>query len=421
MLINIILSKLKTYFLFLVLLMFGTLPLMVTRIFHLSSSTAPGVLILMVFLFLFVYRFIPRLRKIPKNIFLFFIFSLIYLTIQHLLIGGWDERAYQSLVLLIFVFLIAYLSVFLINKINIKILFDAIKMLVYTLTTIALLNIFTNYKIGISFGYAKAVFPFGEPSHFALFSGMFYTAYFIFSKSIVQKALTIVVTTLLAILFPNTTMLFFSFLLVLLLVKLNFKNIIIILISFLVAYNIILTSDYFLNRINITESSNNLSALVYLQGIDYSVKSLVNTNGLGLGFQMMGSQDPSEITKSIIRYLGNPNSDGVNREDGGFLAAKIITEFGLFGIILVLYYLFLFLKAMRYLKNMAKPNEYNENFKMLLAYSMIYSFSAYVFIRGIGYFNPSVFIFLVALLYSLIFDNKKKVTYYNINKKEYIG
>jgi len=344
------------------------------------------------------------MQRISKKLFYFFLSFILYILLQHAYVGTWNQKAYLSLPVLFFMMVVAYLAAFLLKKLDISILIKVINFVTYILISIALLNIFTNYSIGVSYGYAKAIFPFGEPSHFALFSGVFFVLYILFSTTLLRKIFIIGISTLLAILFPNTTMLIFPILMVLLLIKINIKNIILILLMVFIFYNTLSTINYFSERLNISEHSNNVSSLVYLQGLDDAKTSFVETKGLGLGFQMMGTQPPSEITLQIIYYLGNKNSKGINRQDGGFLASKIVAELGLFGIFLLIIYVYLFSKSFFYLKK----NSACRDPKITLIYGIIYSFIVYLIIRGIGYFNPSVFIFLVSFFYYMKFIQAEK-------------
>jgi hypothetical protein len=396
---NIQRNNLRVYVLYIGLFLLGILPSRASFLLN-ASSAALGIFIFTLLLLVFIYKYIPKLWKIPKRLFLFIILFIIYALIQHLFIGSWNERAYTSIAALFYIFIISYLSAWLFNKIDFIVFFKAIKILVYTLVIIAFVNILAGKALGVG------VFPFGEPSHYALFSGVFFMIYFILSKSMVNKVLILLVTISLSILFPNTTMLIYAFLMLSLLIQLNYKKIILVSIVFFLMFNIVSNSDYFKNRINISKDSKNLSALVYFQGLDYAKKSLINTNGLGLGFQMMGTQKPSETTILIKRILNDLEGEGLNRYDGGFLAAKIITEFGIFGILILIGYFYLFIRSFFYLRSYIYIKNCKYNPKLVVVSSIFFSFFVEVYVRGIGYFSPGVFIFLVA--FSFYFKFKKE-------------
>jgi len=80
----------------------------------------------------------------------------------------------------------------------------------------------------------------------------------------------------------------------------------------------------------------NLSSLVWLNGWSKAWVSILESRGLGLGFNNMGCGKSSEsgyYSDTIMQATGGIN---LNSEDGSILISKIITEFGLFGILLVL-------------------------------------------------------------------------------------
>lgn len=400
------LYNLKVFTFVFLLILLGILPPVTGAILH-ASSAALGVLIFLVCLFPFIYKYFFFLKVIPVKVVLFYFIFCMYSVIQHVFIGEWQSKSYYSLPVLFFVFTAAYLTAVIIKKIKLNILYKAMKISVYILIFISLYNIFTNYHLAGIYNKSKVVFPFGEPSHYALFSGMLFIVYFVISNSMAEKIFVILVSFFMAIFFPNTTMLIYPLLMIFLLIRLNFTNIIFSLLVFCFFYIFISSLDmgYFLGRIDISSNSENLSALVYLQGIEYAKKSFFDTNALGLGFQMMGTQDTLYITQLIMHQLGQVTGDGVNRYDGGFLAAKIITELGVFGFIILIGYFRLFFKSFFYLRGSMKNNIYDP--KLLIVNSVIFSFIVEIVVRGMGYFSPSLFIFIVALSYYYKFAEKK--------------
>jgi hypothetical protein len=137
--------------------------------------------------------------------------------------------------------------------------------------------------------------------------------------------------------------------------------------------SLVLKYDYFYDRVLFwdAQSSKNLSSLVYLQGIQDAHYSFVSTKGLGLGFQQLGTQKLSEAGLILQELLNN--NTGLNRQDGGFTAAKIIAELGLLGILILLMYLILAKKAFFYLYNYLRGKE--NDLKLALSYGFIYAYS----------------------------------------------
>jgi hypothetical protein len=136
--------------------------------------------------------------------------------------------------------------------------------------------------------------------------------------------------------------------------------------------------------------NSHLSSLVYLQGWVDLYNNILNTYGLGLGFNGMGSllfeeNYPREVILS--RFGLNLNS-----EDGSFLFSKIISEFGLFGLV---FYLIIIYKLILYINK----NQY------IVINTLIFSFLIISFIRSSGYFNGTLLLIIPAL--SIYFTRSK--------------
>jgi hypothetical protein len=178
-------------------------------------------------------------------------------------------------------------------------------------------------------------------------------------------------------------------------------------ISVILVAIILFTHDpYFKERIKFSNSSTNLSALVYKQGVENMYDSTILTKGFGLGFENMGKQPMSRAGKSIMMLTSG--NDSLNRFDGGFFASKLISEFGIFGLTLVIMYLTDFLKSYFFLRH--KTNRESLSIKKIIYNTVFYGFFVEMFVRGVGYFSPQVF--LLTTLYiaekSTIYLNKHK-------------
>lgn len=120
---------------------------------------------------------------------------------------------------------------------------------------------------------------------------------------------------------------------------------------------------------------------------------------------MLGTQPPSIYASMIAKITGDVNIEQ-NRDDGGFLAAKVVAELGYFGIYLMFAYIFYFFKCVQSVRKILLNNQLRENSMLLISYGIIITFSVELFVRSIGYFSPQVFIFLIAAFYLL---NHKKI------------
>lgn len=146
--------------------------------------------------------------------------------------------------------------------------------------------------------------------------------------------------------------------------------------------------DYFKKRLFLDTS--NISVLAYLFGWETAYLSFIDSSGLGVGFNRMGFVGPSggefrEILKSI--GLGE-----LNIYDGTVTGAKLITETGIIGLLLLLLYLYYFINVFKKLKK----GTYKDA-KSLFFSSVFLSMFIEYFVRGVGYFSPNIILFLTSV------------------------
>lgn len=365
-----------------------------------ASSMAGGILISSFLLYVFNIKYWKKLLYIKKKYFLFIIVFLLYVLINTFFAGSLlTTKAYLSLLILFFVFSASNLASDSIANSKNLILYKTIK---YVFLIFLLLGL---YHI-VFIGGPRNPFPFSEASHYALFIGPFAIALYVVSSNRILKSIIIGWLFLAGILFPNTTILTYLTLIILLEVKLNIKNIAFIILAGIILLNIILNNTYFRDRVFFfsNTSSSNLSALVYLQGIQDAYYSFTETKGFGIGFQQLGTQKPSDAGFIIQGLIGNDT--GLNRQDGGFTAAKIIAELGFLGLLILIIYIRIFIRAYVYLTTYMENK--NHDLKLAISYSFIYSYLIELFVRGAGYFTQGSFLFYVALFYLF---NRKKLFY----------
>lgn len=148
---------------------------------------------------------------------------------------------------------------------------------------------------------------------------------------------------------------------------------------------------YFLSRVNINSESDNLSVLVILQGWDIAKNILLSISISGVGFQQFGIINVDSEVLDRVTLLANRE---LNILDGGTTASKIVGEFGIWGIILITLVIFLCLTIF---KRIYASNSAEFDIRQAFFYSSILAFSFELFVRGVGYFSPSVFLFLVGV------------------------
>ena len=384
------------------ILAIGSLPPITYGLFGLYSYM-PGLLIANLLVILLTLGHIKNLKTFRPGFYITIIIIIIYFSLQHLLVGPWTQKSYLSLLPCLFILATSYVASFGLNKPKTESLVKAVGLVFYTLLIIAAINMVAGFKIGEFFGYGhtKPLFPFREPSHFALFVGPLFIAYYVITKNVTKRIFSLLAIVALSLVLPSTTLLCYGGIAILITALTNKRKSSLIMWPVLIfifglTVNIILSSSYFLDRFEFSQSSTNLTAVVYMQGYADTVNSLVISNGLGLGFQMLGTQPPSQYALIISEILGREGSE-LNRQDGGFLAAKLLAELGLLGFALIAIYLLYFYKSFKFIvRNISNDRCPG---KALIGHCIVISFIVEMLGRSTGYFSPSVFIFLVAVFY----------------------
>lgn len=264
--------------------------------------------------------------------------------------------------------------------------FDIDKMMNYSYYLFVVIGIIGCTDIlSLNQNYIKSMFPFSEPSHYAIYLapiliyivrmnklGYIYLIPFIFISFFIQNFTILVVIALAFICRYKLKSLFFLPLIVLYVLNSN------------------INLSYFESRLNISNSNDNLSTLVYLQGLDIIDYSIFTKNGMGMGFQQLGFNGVTFPSTERLRFLLDRD---MNLTDGGFTLAKIIGEFGFLSIIILVLYFKYFYKSFKII--FAK----NSDSKIILCSAFVISYSIELFVRGLGYFNVSLLFLIMAILY----------------------
>lgn len=344
----------------------------------------------------------------------------LYLLIIFLVLFLWGLYAYieynelkpllSSLIVLLFLY--AYIiSISLIrsdlNTIN-KFL-NSLRMLTYLLIFFGWIKLTLGSDFGPYANHPKALFPYAEDSHYALTFAMFSMGFIAGCKNNNIEVFFILINILIFGLFlPSLTMMtVFVLGLTIHFIKKSrgIRYIYFFSILFLstTIFGVLSTIEYFDQRLDIT-AFDNLTLLVWLQGWFVISSSLQFSNWLGVGFQMLGFN--KESLPEISFYIYDFFSTGFyNVEDGGFLAAKIISELGLLGILIIFLYLKFVLSAYKLLTSISVKTELSKKNKILLKIcsGFILAFILEMFLRGLGYFSVGVLITIMAII---IFNNE---------------
>jgi len=247
----------------------------------------------------------------------------------------------------------------------------------------------------------KSVFPFAEPSHFAIAFTPFLLHGCLLNRGLKQVS-WILIGFALAYLLRNLSLVLGTTLAAL--ICLPFKRLVVI--GVLLGLTLeVLDLEYFTSRLDFTFQSQSISALVYRQGWELAADALNRTAGWGIGFQQLGFapfQSPSADLLHRILY-----SDS-NILDGGFLAAKLVAEFGLLGLLVLALYIYLAARlAWRLRKSVARGSPLPPKF--LFSAAVICGFSVELFVRAVGYFSGSAILAVAAILMLANIGNQYRV------------
>lgn len=379
-----------------------------------STSLAAGILAASLFILVLNYKSLINLRisLLPLS-FLLLICITLFITVSYFYIVKSIPKPFYSMVILV-VFLSAFVLAQKISKISYQALSNSTLLVILVLLLLGWLKLLFIPHCCHYTMLEKPVFPFSEESHYALAIGIIAVA-FTFSGKFIWGFFIGINILLLALLFPNLTLLIFSLLIffasLFRLKPIYFKSFILLIpVLIMIVWALFISnSEYYSSRLNFQDTTN-LTALVFLQGWDLAYLNLIETNGLGLGFQMLGSSTTylSPYTDKIVNITGKE----FNLSDGGLLAAKVIAEFGVIAIILIISYIYFILKFIFYgnqiwLKiHLSHDQQYTQELKKrLLISGILFGMLVEVFLRGYGYFSPGVFLALVAMFY--LFPNFK--------------
>ncbi len=355
------------------------------------SSLATGMMIVSLFVILLKHKFII------KKIFLWIIFSAVFSSAFSYFILGQPASLRQLL----------SIFGFFIGGVGISQIFDEctvadqarsvvlwIKKFYFLMVIIGFIGIFMPLRLGPYELLASPIFPFSEPSHYALvYAPMACLALLVCNTR--MRICVCIVSLALAMLMPSLTILVVT--LLLLLLSLSIKSILVlgILVYFSISNVAVVAPDlfnYFFDRLS-DDSSENITRLVYIQGWQNMVSAFSFTSGFGIGFQNLGNEPPGTAT-SILESL---HDSALNRTDGGFLMAKIVGEFGIVGLLFVFFLFILSIAAGFFLRRNIQEFKFGENISYFFPLCAIYMLIVELFIRGVGYFSPSLFFAIFCL------------------------
>jgi len=151
-------------------------------------------------------------------------------------------------------------------------------------------------------------------------------------------------------------------------------------------------TDYYTNRLSDKDETNNISRLVWVQGWEEAQINFYETDGLGVGFQQFGINTPKGETSRTILYL---LKDYTNILDGGTFGAKLLGEFGIFGLVLIGLIVYQSTKSLFFLRS--KKNILLNSPQLIFYHCCIAYFILELCVRSMSYMAPGFFMFMVGI------------------------
>lgn len=363
-----------------------------------QTSFAAGLFLSLCFLLVLLPKVRHRTYSIKTIIIVMAILVTVFMhaILVFVLFPGFDIfRFISSLLFMMFcIFVALHFSYFIQNQPSNNI-DKVVQYLIWFFVLNALIGLL-KFNLYPAWDLEKPVGLFSEPSHFVLsltpvliyacaarFSGyLVYLIFFLIWGFVIESLVAIVLVMLC----------FFMIL--------SFKKMLLVFSSLALFVYFAVDVNYFVQRILLSPESNNLSVIVFLMGWDMAHEIMMATSLWGSGFQQFGV---FEVDSQFVTTIAELGLEGQNQFDGGSTAPKIIGEFGMLGLFIIMLYIYLFLKFFLEIKQQ-RTGEKNK----LLFQVFVIAFALELFVRGVGYFSPGAFLLLVGLM-GLVRKSKKAI------------
>ena len=313
---------------------------------------------------------------------------------------GFTPKGLYSLLFLCFVFLLLFSGDFIVLLLSRKSVLFIIFVIVFFL-------IMDQCKILVLNDGSKSVGLYIEPSHLAIYIMPFFVYAFLCGMN---KFFLLLCVSIVAFLGYSSTFFVIVFLTLSVIYSSHIKSFVwygfIALIIILVVLSNNILMQYFAPTIdrsfgvldsNYAIDSQSLSSLVWLNGWSQAFETFKATLGIGLGFNSMGEGEFQYIGKYSF-YLLTGSGNVLNYNDGSFLASKIISEFGILGVLLIMN------TVIRCWRSIKSYIAYTKDFQSHTDISIhaqraagAISLFVLLFVRGMGYFVMPVFLSYIML------------------------
>ena len=245
----------------------------------------------------------------------------------------------------------------------------------------------------IALSAEKSVFPFTEPSQFTIAISPFLIHAVVTSRRWITRYIWLAVGLGLALVLQNLSMVVLTAVAAALCLPMS--QAVVAVLALLPAMGL-LDLDYYTQRLDLSLQSQSYSSLIYRQGWELAADALARSSGWGIGFQQLGYVPFSSPSADLLRVAIGVDSNVV---DGGFTAAKLLAEFGIFGIVVLIGYLVIAIRCGLALRTQIDASAPRLSPVEALACSSVCGLVIDLFIRGEGYFSGSILLFEAALFF----------------------
>ncbi len=328
-------------------------------------------------------------KAIDKNIlllmflFILFIFSNILSGFFFYNVGYLDEKIIFSVFSISLLFLFSLMLSKKILSFSEETIIQSVSTMYFLLTGCGL---FAAIMVRLGLNPDKNMILFSEPSAFALIYIPFFAFYLHYSRDF-KTIGVIFLAFFISLLVQNLTLMVGIILTTVLVKRIKITYILLpaLCVSMVIyIYGNLYDFSYFTDRLNFVNSTN-LSVLVYVSGVERAFLNLIDSNGIGIGFQQMGMNGIIGDSQKKLQLF---DAGQLNLFDGSFISSKFISEFGAIGFIICVLYVLFTLYSVANFKRKTKISAHN-----VLFYCFMISFLVPLFVRGAGYINPYVIMF----------------------------
>lgn len=375
--------------------------------FGLGVLSFSGLIIALFFIFFSNKKLTFKLPDLVVFVLLFFCFCLVvvhYVFVNQLLLvqnNADDVRFFYGLISIVIVLIAAYCASKMSYCIPDKSMVSIVNFALFFMLLNVLMSSFRVDFFGV--GNIKPSFLFMEPSHIALAASSLIMFAAVTKKSLVSLVIISLVMAW-GLYVENLTTMIVGLMSLVVRARIRliyFSVVICIAIALCSQYLDADDFKYFSERLNFASGSENLSVLVLMQGWENAVMTLQSTSGFGAGFQQLGvSTEVGDYTQRVIDIVGSDP----NKFDGGTTASKLVAELGYAGVLL------LFIQAYLMLYSFIRIRRYSLGMVMrpckVFAHCIIICSFLELYVRGVGYFSPTMFLFFTAIF--LLFLNRDR-------------